>query len=138
MRGSRLNTPHSYAAFSPLSLMILFISSFALVTATYIKTIGEAADNRKLGILVKDIMQEIALIAKSLKIELPSDIVKTSFAKASQFPFETKTSFQRDVETKGRQSEWDLFGGTVLRYAEKFNIPAENTKKTLHQLLQAI
>lgn len=116
----------------------IFIASFALVTATYNKTIGEVANDGKLGILVKDIMQEIELIAKALKIELPSDIVETSFSKAYQFPFETKTSFQRDVETKGRQSEWDLFGGTVIRYSEKFNIPANNTKKTLHKLLREL
>jgi 2-dehydropantoate 2-reductase len=69
-------------------------------------------------------MREIELIARALKIRLPSDIVETSFSKANQFPLETKTSFQRDVEIKGRQSEWDLFGGTVLRYADKFDIPA--------------
>ncbi|MFC1857078.1 ketopantoate reductase family protein [Thermodesulfobacteriota bacterium] len=114
----------------------IFIASFALVTATYNKTIGEAAKDEKLGILVKNIMKEIALIAKALKIELPSDIVETSFSKANQFPIETKTSFQRDVETKGRQSEWDLFGGTVIRYAEKFNIPVDNTKETLDKLLR--
>ena len=114
----------------------IFIASFALVTATYNKTIGEVANDGKLGILVKDIMQEIELIAKALKIELPADIVETSFSKANQFPFETKTSFQRDVETKGRQSEWDLFGGTVIRYSEKFNIPANNTQKTLYKLLR--
>lgn len=116
----------------------IFIASFALVTATYNKTIGEVANGGKLGILAKDIMQEIELIAKALKIELPSDIVETSFSKATQFPFETKTSFQRDVETKGRQSEWDLFGGTVIRYSERFNIPANNTKKTLHKLLREL
>ena len=114
----------------------IFIASFALVTATYDKTIGEVANDENLGILVKNIMQEISLIAKALKIELPSDIVETSFSKANQFPFETKTSFQRDVETKGRQSEWDLFGGTVLRYADRFNIPANNTKRTLNKLLK--
>ena len=76
------------------------------------------------------------LVANTLKIDLPSDIVETSFSKANQFPFETKTSLQRDVETKGRQSEWDLFGGTVVRYAERLNIPANNTKKTLDKLLQ--
>lgn len=116
----------------------IFIASFALVTATYNKTIGEAADDEKLGVLVKNIMQEIVLVANALKIELPSDIVETSFAKANQFPYETKTSFQRDVETKGRQSEWDLFGGTVIRYAEKFNIPADNTKETLGKLLNLL
>ncbi len=109
----------------------IFIASFALVTATYKKTIGEVANDEKLGIIVKNIMQEIALIANALKIELPSNIVETSFSKADQFPFETKTSFQRDVETKGRQSEWDLFGGTIIRYAERFNLPADNTKETL-------
>lgn len=116
----------------------IFIASFALVTATYDKTIGEVVNDAKLGIIVKNIMQEIALVANALKIALPPDIVETSFAKANQFPYETKTSFQRDVETKGRQSEWDLFGGTVIRYAEKFNIPADNTKKTLDNLLKLL
>ncbi|MCP3931094.1 MAG: hypothetical protein GY705_18580 [Bacteroidetes bacterium] len=114
----------------------IFIASFALVTATYNKTIGEVANDEELGVLVKEIMQEIELIAKALKIELPADIVATSFSKANQFPFETRTSFQRDVETKGRQSEWDLFGGTVIRYAERFNISVNNTKETLDKLLK--
>ena len=83
-------------------------------------------------------MQEIAFIAKALEIDLPPDIVETSFSKANQFPFETKTSFQRDVETKGRQSEWDLFGGTVIRYAERFNIPVNKTKETLDELLRGL
>lgn len=114
----------------------IFIASFALVTATYNKTIGEVANDAKLAVLVKNIMQEIELVANTLKIDLPSDIIETSFSKANQFPFETKTSLQRDVETKGRQSEWDLFGGTIVRYAERLNIPANNTKKTLDKLLQ--
>jgi 2-dehydropantoate 2-reductase len=114
----------------------IFIAPFALVTATYGKSIGEVAHDEKLSVLVKNIMQEIASIAKALKINLPSDIIETSFSKANQFPFETKTSFQRDVEVKGRQSEWDLFGGTVIRYAERFNIPADKTKATLDKLLR--
>ncbi|MEN6375055.1 MAG: 2-dehydropantoate 2-reductase [Smithella sp.] len=114
----------------------IFIASFALVTATYGKTIGEAASDENLGVLVKDIMQEIVSIARTLKINLPSDIVDKTFSKAGQFPFETKTSFQRDVELKGRQSEWDLFGGTVIRYAEQFDIPVKNTKDTLSMLLR--
>jgi 2-dehydropantoate 2-reductase len=114
----------------------IFIASFALVTGTYDKTIGEVATDERLGILAKNIMQEITLIAKALKIELPADIVETSFSTARQFAFDTKTSFQRDVETKGRQSEWDLFGGTLLRYAKRFNIPVDHTKETLDRLLR--
>ena len=114
----------------------MFIAPFALVTATYNKTIGEVVKDDNLSILVKKIMQEIELIARALKVGLPSDIVEASFSKANQFPVETKTSFQRDVETKGRQSEWDLFGTAVLRYADRFDIPANSTKKTLDKLLK--
>ena len=114
----------------------IFIASFALVTATYDKTIGEVTHDEKLSKLVKNIMREIALIANTNKIELPSDIVESSFSKACQFAFETKTSFQRDVETKGRQSEWDLFGTAIIRYAEEFNIPVNNTKETLDKLMK--
>jgi len=116
----------------------IFIAPFALVTAAWSKTIGEVAADARLARLVRDIMKEIAAIAKALGIELPPDIVETSFLKAGQFPFETKTSFQRDVETKGRQSEWDLFGGTVIRYADKLGVPAENTRATLEQLLKGL
>lgn len=114
----------------------IFIASFALVTATYNKTIGEVASDENLGVLVKDIMQEIVSIAKALKINLPSDIIEKTFSKAGQFPFEMKTSFQRDVEQKGWQSEWDLLGGTIIRYGEKLNIPIQATKDTLNRLLR--
>ena len=67
---------------------------------------------------------------------LISDLVFPASFFLTQFPFETKTSFQRDVETKGRQSEWDLFGGTIIRYAERFNIPVNGTKETLDKLLK--
>ena len=50
----------------------IFIASFALITATYNKTIGEVTHDEKLSILVKNIMQEIALISNALKIELPA------------------------------------------------------------------
>ncbi|MEN6318180.1 MAG: ketopantoate reductase C-terminal domain-containing protein, partial [Syntrophaceae bacterium] len=116
----------------------IFIAPFALVTAAYGRTIGEAAHDQHLGSLVRSIMQEIKAIADTLAINLPHDIVETSVLKAGQFPFETKTSFQRDVETKGRQSEWDLFGGTVIRYAEKLGLPADNTRATLDRLLKII
>ena len=114
----------------------IFIASFALVTAAYDKTIAEAANDEHLGLLVKNIMQEIEQIARALKIELPSGIVKTTFSKSAQFPLDTKTSFQRDVALKGRQCEWDLFGGTILRYADRFNISADNTKETLDKLFK--
>lgn len=114
----------------------IFIAPFALVTATYGKTLGEVAADENLHAVVKDIMLEVVSIAKALKINLPSDIIEKTFSKAGQFPFETKTSFQRDVEQKGWQSEWDLLGGTIIRYGEKLNIPVQATTDTLNKLLR--
>jgi 2-dehydropantoate 2-reductase len=116
----------------------VFIASFSLVTACYDKSIGEVVNHPRLRNLVKSIMQEISMIAEKLKIELPSDIVETSFSTASQFPFEAKTSFQKDFERKGKESEWDLFGTTIIKYAEKLNINADNTKITFDKLMQLI
>lgn len=116
----------------------IFIAPFALVTAAYGRTIGEVTADPELSRLVRDIMKEVAAVADALGIGLPQDIVERSFLKAGEFPFETKTSFQRDVETKGTRSEWDLLGGTVLRYAEKLGIPAGNTAATLARLLKSM
>lgn len=138
LRGSGIPVEFSENVFVEIWKKFIFITAFALVTATWRKTIGEAANDVELGIVVRNIMQEMASIAKALAIPLPPDVVETSFAKAYQFPRETKTSFQRDVEAKGRQSEWDLLGGTVIRYGEKLGIPVNTTKTVLDSLLETL
>ena len=116
----------------------LFIASFGLVSVFTGKTLGEILEDNEAVKKVREIMQEIHSLAKGKGIELPGDIIEDSINKVKNFAYDTKTSYQRDVETKGRQSEWDLFGGTVIRYAEKFNIPANNTKETLDKLLNIL
>lgn len=116
----------------------IFIAAYALVTATVDRTIREAAADPESAFLVKAVMTEIASVATAQGVELPDTIVETSFAKANQFPMETKTSFQRDVETKGRTSEWDLFGGTVVRLSEQHGLQAPHTKKILDDLLKRL
>lgn len=100
----------------------MFIAAYALVTATYEKTLGEILDDPELSQLTKAIMCEVQLIAKSENVPLNIDIVETSFLKGHEFPYETKTSFQRDVEVKGNVNEIDLFGGTLIRYSEQYNV----------------
>jgi ketopantoate reductase len=47
--------------------------------------------------------------------------------KASNFPPETKTSYQRDIETTGKKDEGELLGGTIIRIGRQAGIPAPNT-----------
>ena len=114
----------------------IFIAAFGLVTATYDKTLGEVLDSPELSRITKAIMSEIEKIARKINVPLNSDIVESSFLKAKQFPYEAKTSFQRDVELKGKINEIDLFGGTLIRYGERYNIPIPDTKNIYEKFMR--
>lgn len=114
----------------------MFIASFGLVTAAYGKTIGEILADVSLSAVAKSIMDEIYEIARHRKIILPENIRDESFSMAGQFPYETKTSLQRDVESKGALNEGDLFGGTLIRFGEELDMEIPETEKTYKKLLR--
>jgi 2-dehydropantoate 2-reductase len=97
----------------------IFIAPFGLVCARYNKTIGEVIKSDELGGIVKDIMQEIVNIAVKKGIKLPVDIIKNTYISARNFPSDTKTSFQRDVENMDKPDERDLFGGSIIRMGKE-------------------
>jgi len=97
----------------------IFIAPFGLVCARYNKTFGEVLQSDELSGTVKDIMQEIVNIAVKKGIELPVEIIKNTYISARNFPFETKTSFQRDVENMNKPDERDLFGGSIIRMGKE-------------------
>jgi 2-dehydropantoate 2-reductase len=105
----------------------IFIAAFGLVTAYSEKTLGEVAADPELQGLVEKIMDEIVAIAGKKGISLPAGIVEASIGKANNFPFETKTSYQRDIETKGKRNEGDLFGGTIIRMGKAFGVLTPTT-----------
>jgi 2-dehydropantoate 2-reductase len=106
----------------------LFIASFALVTVFFNKTMGEVAADPKATQTAREIMEEIYAIATAKGVQLPEDIITKQLAKAARFPHDTKTSYQRDVESKGRVNEGDLFGGTILRLGAELCIPTPVTR----------
>lgn len=116
----------------------MFIAAYGLVTAAYNQTLGQVAGNNSLVSLARCIMIEIFSIANKLNINLPNNIVDNSILKAKQFPFETKTSLQRDVETKGKLNESDIFGGTIINYAKTLKIPVPNTIEVYSKLINSL
>lgn len=112
----------------------IFIASFGLITSTFDKTLGEIIQDKILLEKTKAIMNEVLEVSKKLNVNLNSDIVNKSIEKANQFPFETKTSFQRDIEKKGVVNEKDLFGGTLIKYSDKFKIDTPNIKSIYSKL----
>lgn len=113
----------------------MFIAAFGMVTAAFNKTLGEILENPELSNLTKDIMLEIEEISKKLNIPLGSNIIESSFLKAKQFPYKTKTSLQRDIETKGKLNESDIFGGTIIRLGKKVDVNIPITQEINERLL---
>lgn len=112
----------------------IFIAAFGLVTAYSGKTLGAVAADPELRGLVGSIVREILAIAEKKGILLPADIVETSIAKANNFPFETKTSYQRDIEAKGVLNEGDLFGGTIIRMGQEHGVPTPVTQRIFESI----
>jgi 2-dehydropantoate 2-reductase len=107
----------------------IFIAAFGLVTAATGKTLGEVMENEELRHSVHSIIQEIMSIARKKNIKLPEDIGDMSMKKANNFPYETRTSYQRDVESWPKPNEGDLYGGTILREGAALGIPTPVTEK---------
>jgi 2-dehydropantoate 2-reductase len=113
----------------------MFIAAYGLVTATFQKTVGEVFADDMLKSKTKSIMEEIKTISDKLDVPLPNNIIEGSLLKANDFPFEAKTSFQRDVESKGKVNEGDLFGGTIIRLGEKLSLSVPATKEVYSRFI---
>lgn len=112
----------------------IFIASFGLVTVSTGKCLGEIMEDTAAQKCVREIMQEIFAIAQTKGIELPSDIIEKSMNKARDFPYDTKTSYQRDVEWKGKINEGDLYGGTIIKEARSLGIPTPVTSSIYSEI----
>ncbi|PKL67883.1 MAG: 2-dehydropantoate 2-reductase [Methanobacteriales archaeon HGW-Methanobacteriales-1] len=106
----------------------LFIASFGLVSAAYNKTLGEIMENNELKASVKIIMKEIVAIAEFEGVNLRKTIIADSLEKGNNFPYETTTSYHKDI-MKGKNNEGDLFGGTIIRLAKQYGVKTPVTEK---------
>ena len=93
------------------------------MTAYSGKTIGAVLADVKLKSMTENIMKEVVLVGKTKNIDFKQDIVEKTLQKAQNFPYETKTSFQRDYEKGNTRNEGDIFGGTLIHLAKEHNVP---------------
>jgi 2-dehydropantoate 2-reductase len=107
----------------------IFIAGFGIYTAYSGKVFGEIMGDENSIKEVRSIMNEIVTIAKAEGITFGETIVENSLNKAKFSPYDTKTSYQRDVEQKGKKNEGDLFGGAIIGLGQKYNIPTPTTER---------
>jgi len=113
----------------------IFITAFSLMTAYSGKTIGEVLADDKLKRMTENIMKEVVLIGKAKNIDFEQDIVEKIIQKAKNFPYESKTSFQRDYEKRKTRHEGDIFGGALIRLAKEYNISISTITEVYGELM---
>ncbi len=113
----------------------IFITAFSLMTAYSGKTIGAVLADDKLKRMTENITKEVVLIGKAKNIDFEQDVVEKTIQKAENFPYETKTSFQRDYEKGKTRDEGDIFGGTLIRLAKEHNISIPTITEVYGELI---
>ncbi len=114
----------------------IFIASFSLVTSLKNKTIGEVLESDSLKTLTSNIMDEILQVAEASRVELDDDIVAKSLEKAAEFPYDTKTSLQRDIAKGKERNELDIFARSIIDAASKYGISVPNTERVYGELMK--
>lgn len=111
----------------------MFIAPYGLVTASQNLTFGQVLENKHATSLVKGIMAEIKAIAAAEGILLPENIIETAYEKGKNFPYDGKTSFQRDYEQQ-KPDERELFGQVILDLGKKHGIATPITQQVYQSL----
>lgn len=105
----------------------IFIAAYGLVTAAFDKSVGEILQDDALKGDAQSIIQEAICLAEASGVRLPDNTAEAALLKAHSFPYEAKTSFQRDFERIDKKDERDLFAGTMIRIADDLGIPIPKT-----------
>jgi 2-dehydropantoate 2-reductase len=137
---NQLNINHEWQedSFPAIWEKYIFIASFGLVSAAFNKTLGEIMENDNLKVQVQSIMGEIVALAEFEGVTLRKTIVEDSLEKGNNFPYETTTSYHKDVEIKGKKNEGDLFGGTIIRLGQKYGVKTPVTGKLYSKIQNKI
>jgi 2-dehydropantoate 2-reductase len=114
----------------------IFIAAFGLVTVHTGKTLGEIMEDSAARETVRAIMTEVAALAKAKGISLPSNVIDESLDKANKVPRDTKSSYQRDVESGRRSNEGDIYGGTIIRMGQSLGVATPITESIYSEIQQ--
>ncbi|HWA58771.1 MAG TPA: 2-dehydropantoate 2-reductase [Gemmatimonadales bacterium] len=110
--------PDIRAAMWTKFLFIAPVSGIGAVTRTPIGIFREVPETRRMLVAA---LEEIALRAATLGVNLPGDAVRKTLAFTDAIPADGTTSMQRDL-MEGRPSELDAQVGAVVRLAERAGV----------------
>lgn len=105
-----------------------FVSPLGNATTFRNTTIGGILEDREGMELMGSLLDELLALAAAHGVEFPADIKETTIEKARAFPYEAKTSYQRDFE-QGNRTEIETFAGFIVDEARRLGLPAASHEK---------
>lgn len=91
-------------------------------SAIFKMTFGQMQNNQKFREFMKNIIKEVLDIAKACGVNNTETMIEEAFESFDKMIPEGKTSMLQDAEM-GRKTELEIFGTTMVKLGEKYNIP---------------
>jgi 2-dehydropantoate 2-reductase len=111
----------------------LFIAFYGLVGGYSGAVLGEMYEDSVLQDMVKGVINEIGLLAIKKGVKLSGEDLNNAFKKASDFRYDTITSYQRDF-LYSKNSEGELYHGPILALAADCDVKVPVTRKIFEQI----
>ena len=106
----------------------LFVSPVGNATTFRNTTLGEILEDTEGMELMGILLDELLTLADAHGVEFPAGIKEATIEKVRAFPYETKTSYQRDFE-QGNKTEIETFAGFIVDEAGRLGIPVPAHEK---------
>lgn len=101
---------------------LLFIAGLSGVGAVARATVGELRQCPPTRELLRQLMEEVAAVARSRGIQLDADVVSRALAFVDSIPTGGTASMQRDI-ADGKPSELEAIIGAVVRFGDANQVP---------------
>lgn len=126
LRAAGVNVQRAADIQSALWEKLLFIAGVSGVGAVSRANVGEVRHSQPTRVLLQQVMEEVAAVARKRGVRLPDDIVTRTLAFIDVMPKEGTASMQRDI-ADGRPSELEAIMGSVVRFGKAAGVPTPAT-----------
>lgn len=99
-----------------------FICAMGGCTALARQSLGALLADEEGRALLRVVMEEARAVGAARGVRFDTDPVEAGMATAARFPYETKSSMQRDLERGGRL-EVEALNGAAVRLGRAFGVP---------------
>lgn len=114
----------------------IFIVAVATATSYFDEVIGKIMETTEKSDLVYDIIDETTTLAIAKNITLPEDVIKITYKKILDIPYQATSSMHSDFISGKAQTEIHSLTGYVVNESKKLSLKAPVLEKMYTKLLE--